>query len=439
MLLNELPMPFPIFVSINDKTMEDIKAVIITIGDELLIGQTVDTNSAWMAQRLNQAGIWLKRRIAIADEPDDILSTLEAESRDVDIILITGGLGPTDDDKTKAVLCTYFGAKLVLNEEILAHVAARVAHYNMPMLERNRQQAMIPDTCEPLFNKRGTAPGLWFKQGGKVYAAMPGVPYEMEGLMENEILPRLSQHFQTPDILHRTIITTGVPEALLAEKLSSLEQSLPPSMSLAYLPGNGILKLRLTTKGTMEQRLASELDQYGHALENLIPDAVIAGEDLSLQQLAGNALRKRGWTVATAESCTGGYISHLLTSVPGSSAYFQGAMVTYSNDLKQYLLGVPEEMLKENGAVSEAVVKAMLLGVTARLNTNAGIAVSGIMGPDGGMADKPVGTVWIAAGNKEHLLTRKLQLRYGREKNIEMTGNYALVLLLEAVKNSANS
>lgn len=432
--MKDLPTPFATFVLFNESRMKEIKATIITIGDELLIGQTVDTNSAWMARRLNQAGIWVRKRVAISDDPEDIFTTLETESREPDIVLITGGLGPTDDDKTKAVLCRFFGTALVLDDEILAHIESRIAGHNTALLERNRQQAMIPDKCKPLFNPRGTAPGLWFEKGNKVFVAMPGIPYEMEGLMEKEVLPRLLRHFTFPAILHRTVMTAGVPEAVLAEKLSDLEQSLPPSVSLAYLPGNGILKLRLTARGNVKQRVSNELDQYGTALENTIPEAIIAREDTSLQELVGKALKQNDWTVATAESCTGGYIAHLLTSVSGSAAYFRGAMVTYTYDLKHNLLGVSNDILQEKGAVSEEVVKAMVTGVVAKLDTDVGIAVSGLMGPQGAEG-KPVGRVWIAVGTKGFLLTRKLDLRYNREKNIEMTANYALLLLLEWINN----
>lgn len=415
--------------------MKEIKATIITIGDELLIGQTIDTNSAWMAQRLNEVGIWINKRIAIGDVAEDIINALDLESEEADIILITGGLGPTDDDKTKNVLCDYFDSELVLDEKILELIEQRISHHSAPLLERNRAQALVPHNSTPLLNGRGTAPGLWFEKSGKIYVAMPGVPFEMEGLMVKEVIPRLLEHFTIPAILYRTYITTGVPESVLAEKLNSLEMSLPAHIQLAYLPGNGILKLRLTAKGDEQQKISHELDQYGSVLLHSISDCVIAKEDISLPELAGGILREGGLSVSTAESCTGGYIGHLLTSVPGSSAYFSGSIVTYTNALKQALLHVPEAILTEKGAVSEEVVKAMLKGVILELKTDVGIAVSGIMGPDGGTVKKPVGTVWVAAGNGNFMLTRKLQLRYDRQKNIEMTANYALILLLDAIKN----
>lgn len=419
--------------------MKEVTASIITIGDELLIGQTIDTNSAWIGRELNRLGIWLTRRVAIGDEQEEILRTLEQESTVADVILITGGLGPTDDDVTKAALCVYFDSELVLNETVLAQVEKRTARYGVEKLERNTAQALVPDRCDPLFNELGTAPGMWFEKDGKVYVSMPGVPLEMKGILKTRVLPRLLRYFKCPAILHRTIITTGVPESLLAEKLQGLEHSLPPHIKLAYLPGNGVLKLRLTARGNTEQRVAHELDQYAGALENLIPDAIIATEDLSLETLAGRVLKDHHLSVSTAESCTGGYVGHLFTSVPGSSAYYRGSVVSYTNDLKQELLGVPRAMLDERGAVSKEVVEAMLTGVIKKLHTDVGIAISGIMGPGGGSKEKPSGTVWIAAGNESSLFTRKLQLRYDRLQNIQLTGNYALILLMEAVKNMNKS
>ena len=275
---------------------------------------------------------------------------------------------------------------------------------------------------------------MWFEQDAKVYVSMPGVPYEMEGMMEKEVLPRLARHFRLGAILHRTVLTTGVPEAELAETLSGLEKSLPPHVSLAYLPGQGVLKLRLTARGTVAQELAGELDQYAQELENQVGGAIVAREDLPLEALVGTGLKARGLQLALAESCTGGYLAHLITTIAGSSAYFRGGVVAYHNAIKNQLLDVPLAVLEKEGAVSEAVVRAMLQGVLHRLQADVGIAISGILGPSGGTEDKPVGTVWVATGGADQVYCRKLQLRYDRQKNLKMAANYALLLLLDVLK-----
>lgn len=265
--------------------------------------------------------------------------------------------------------------------------------------------------------------------------AMPGVPHEMKALMKEQVIPRLSVHLKTSAILHHTIIVTGVPESKLAERLRGFEHSLPPHIKLAYLPGDGILKLRLTARGKMVQQVAHELDQYGGILKNLTDAYLIATDDLPLSAIVGEVLKEKGLTVGTAESCTGGYVGHLFTSISGCSDYYRGSVITYTNDLKENLLDVSGEILRSRGAVSEEVVRAMVVGVTTKLKVDVGIAVSGIMGPSGGSVEKPVGTVWLAAGNKDHLFTRELRLRYDRLQNIKLTGNYALILLLEALKS----
>ncbi len=411
--------------------MKEIKASVITIGDELLIGQTLNTNSAWIGRELNKEGIWLTHSLTIGDEEQEIVESLKQESAVADVILVTGGLGPTDDDKTKSALCAYFNSRLKLDQLILDHIKKRLALHGGKMLESNRAQALVPDNCDPLFNEEGTAPGMWFEKEGKVFVSMPGVPHEMKALMKKKVLPLLAAHFKTPAILHHTVITSGIPESRLAEKLKGFEHSLPPHIKLAYLPGNGFLKLRLTARGEEEQRVAHELDQYGSQLKNRAADHIIATDDLPLAAIVGNRLKKKGLSVGTAESCTGGYVGHLFTSVAGSSDYFQGAMVTYTNELKTKLLKVPKTILKTKGAVSEEVVKAMVTGLVRKLGVDVGIAVSGIMGPSGGSPGKPVGTVWLAAGNEKQLLTRVLHLRYDRLHNIRLTGNYALLLLLD--------
>lgn len=414
--------------------MKEVKASIITIGDELLIGQTIDTNSAWMGKELTAAGFSLMRRVAVGDLEEEVLKALDKELEDVDIVLLTGGLGPTEDDKTKAILCTYFDAELVWNERVFEMVQERLLRVHVPILETNRAQALVPDKAVALLNERGTAPGLWFEKEGKVVVAMPGIPYEMKGLMEKEVIPRLLTHFEHPSILYKTMITTGIAESTLAKKLENFEQSLPAHIGLAYLPGGGMLKLRLTGKSEHRAELETDLTALFDRLRKLVEGYLVIDADVYLPKIVGDKLREQQATVATAESCTGGLISHLLTSVPGSSSYFTGALITYSNELKRRLLDVPTAVLEEKGAVSEEVVKAMVKGVLKKLGTHYAVAVSGIMGPGGGSEEKPVGTVWLAAGHSGKIMTRKLQLRYDRTKNTELTANYALLLLLKLLK-----
>lgn len=567
-------------------SMQDINASIITIGDELLIGQTVDTNSAFIAQELNKIGIWVRRRVAVGDVWDDIWNALDEESKESDIIIITGGLGPTADDITKPLLCKYFGGKLVIDEKVLSHITylfEQVFKRPMPLLERNRKQAEVPDNCIVLHNARGTAPGMWFspptpqggtfKQdnsqgyysystadpviygllkdfvaehrsnpteaekvlweivkgkkmagfkfrrqhiisnyiadfvclsekliievdglyhqlpenkisdeertkelnklgfevirftneqvlhdtdnvlneillqlkkgktevsttqnpplggGGAVFISLPGVPHEMKGLIINEVLPRLQKTFELPAILHKTIFTVGQGESFIAELIKDFETSLPSHIKLAYLPGYGMVKLRLTAKGNNKNELEKNLLPYFEKLKELVKDFMVADEDTGLEIVIGKILKTQGKTLATAESCTGGYIAHLITSVPGSSEYYKGSVISYANETKENVLGVKHETLTTAGAVSEETVLQMLKGVIQKMNVDYAIATSGIMGPDGGSEEKPVGTVWIAAGNKEKHEARKFSFRFDRERNIIQTSLTALNML----------
>lgn len=409
--------------------MEKVLASIITIGDELLIGQTIDTNSAWMAQQLNEAGIWLHRRVAVGDTREAILHGLEQESKEAQIILVTGGLGPTADDITKPVLCEYFHTSLVMHAETLEHVEQLSLRRGVPLLERNRAQALVPASCEVLPNGRGSAPGMWFEEEGKIYVSMPGVPHEMKGIMKQSVLPRLQQRFRTAAILHRTLLTSGLGESFVAERLDAFERGLPPYIKLAYLPNYALLRLRLTAIGDDAAPLQKELTASFRQMQEILADIVVADEDILLEAWVGQLLKQKGKTLATAESCTGGYIAHLLTSVPGSSAYYKGTVVSYANEIKQRVLGVDAAVLEEQGAVSEAVVRQMLQGVLQAMESDYAIAVSGIMGPDGGTPEKPVGTVWIAAGSRESMLSRVFHLRYNREQNIIITAQHALNML----------
>jgi PncC family amidohydrolase len=569
--------------------LKKINASIITIGDELLIGQTIDTNSAFIAQELNKIGVWVHHRTAVGDVWDDIWQALDDEGKRSDIIIITGGLGPTADDITKPLLCKYFGGKLIVNEKVLDYVKylfEKVFRRPGPMLERNLKQAEVPDVCTVLFNKRGTAPGMLFKkaplsppQGGTldsddldnhysyatadpvvygllknfvaehranpteaervlweivrgrkmagfkfrrqhiisdfiadfvcisekliievdglyhqlpenkmsdrertyelnklgfevlrftneqvlhdpdnvinaivrrvkerrvelsttqepplggrvaVFISLPGVPHEMKGLMRDEVIPKILEEFELPAIIHKTAFTAGMGESMIAERLISFEAVLPSHIKLAYLPNYGMVRLRLTSIGDNKDVLEKELTPLFNQLKELVNDILVSDQDEGLEVVIGKILKIKNKTMATAESCTGGYIAHLITSIPGSSAYFKGSVVSYSNDVKEKMLDVSAETLKKVGAVSEETVLEMVKGVINKLNVDYGIAVSGIMGPDGGTDEKPVGLVWIAVGNKEKTQATKLQFRFDRQRNIEMTAQNALNIL----------
>lgn len=408
--------------------MEKVIAAIITIGDELLIGQTIDTNSAWMAKELNRAGIWVHRRVAVGDKREDIIKALDEESVQAPIILITGGLGPTADDITKPLLCEYFNGKMVVNQDALDNVKTIFERLlKRPLLERNLKQAEVPDTCTVIQNKRGTAPGMWFEKDGKVFVSMPGVPFEMQGMMTDYVIPQLKSLFSPAPVMHRTMLVAGLGESFIAERLVDFENNLPGYIKLAYLPDFGMVRLRLTATGAKANE--AELDKHFATLQQLLEENLVTTEDEPLEKVLGKVLQQQGKTMSSAESCTGGYIAHLITSVPGSSAYFNGSVVSYSNDIKENVLEVQKETLETDGAVSEATVSQMVAGVLRLMNTDYAVAVSGIMGPDGGSPEKPVGTVWVGVGSREKIITRKLHFRFNRERNIRLTAMGAMELL----------
>lgn len=412
---------------------QSISASIITIGDELLIGQTIDTNSAWMAQELNRNGIWLRRRVAVGDVREEIWQALDAELELSDIVLLTGGLGPTADDITKPLLADYFGGKMIVHEGALQNVKHIFETLlKRPLLERNLKQAEVPDCCEVLLNKRGTAPGMWFEPAGtrrRIVVSMPGVPFEMKGIMTDSVLPRLRTSFELPGILHRTLLTAGAGESFIAERIETWSQQLPAHIKLAYLPNYGMVRLRLSAQGMQSRELEQEIDYFFAELQQLVSDILVINEDLALEQAVGILLQQQGGTLATAESCSGGYIAHLVTSHAGASDWFKGTVVAYSYDAKEQLLNVPASTLQQEGAVSEATVLAMLRGLLQRTGATHGIATSGIMGPGGGTTDKPVGTVWIAVGSEQAQVTRQFHFRFDRIRNIQLTAAQALLLL----------
>ncbi|MGN6264924.1 MAG: competence/damage-inducible protein A [Ginsengibacter sp.] len=415
--------------------MKNIYASIITIGDELLIGQVLDTNSAWIAQQLNKIGIALNNRISVGDNAQEIRKALDFGSKNSQVVLITGGLGPTNDDITKKVLCDYFDGKMVVNQASLENVKRLFEKvYNKPVSEVNLKQAEVPDVCEVIQNHRGSAPGMIFKKDDSIFISMPGVPYEMQGIME-EVIPMLQKKFHVPAIIHKTILTSGIGESALAEKIKDFEDKLPKEIRLAYLPNYGMVRLRLSTSGFDKSKTENAIKNQFTVLKELVKEFMVADEDLTMQQVIGKLLLENKKTISTAESCTGGAIASLITSVAGSSAYFKGSVVSYSNQIKQEMLGVKKETLDTYGAVSEQTAREMLSGILKQMKTDFGIAVTGIMGPGGGSEEKPVGTVYIAVGNKENQVVQKFKQRFSREKNIEVTSVMALNLMRKFLVN----
>lgn len=406
-----------------------IQASIITIGDELLIGQVIDTNSAWMAQELNKAGIRVVRRVAVADAWDEIWTSLDEEQNHADIILITGGLGPTADDITKPLLCKYFGGKMIVDEQSKQNVLDIFARLNRPIINRNLKQAEVPDVCTVLLNKRGTAPGMLFNKDGKVFASLPGVPHEMKGLMTDDVIPMLQRKFKFPAIIHKTLLTAGVGESFLAELIQDFEEALPKHVKLAYLPNYGMVRLRLSTINFNAAETENEINRLFENLKLLVAEYLVTDIDEPMQNVVGKLVLAKGKTMCTAESCTGGYIAHLLTSIEGSSKFYDGSVISYSYRAKEDLLQVDKTTLETKGAVSEEIVLQMAQGALQNIKSDYVIAVSGIMGPYGGMPDKPVGTVWIAVGDKNKMQAQKLHFRFDRQRNIQLTAMNALNLL----------
>jgi len=396
-------------------------AEIITIGDELLIGQVVDTNSAWMGQELNKIGIEVLRIVSIRDREKEILEAIDNAMERVNIVLVTGGLGPTKDDITKQTLCKYFHTELVFSEEVFENVK-RVLAGKIPMNALNKSQAMVPKDCTVINNPVGSASVSWFERDGKVLVSMPGVPQEMTAVMTESVLPKLHERFQTDVIMHQTFLVQHYPESVLAEKLEPWESALPECIKLAYLPKLGIIRLRLTGRGQNREEV------------KVLREDIFGEEDTPLEVIVGELLKKKKLTVSTAESCTGGSIAARLTSIAGSSEYFNGSVVAYSNEVKMGLLHVSSETLEQHGAVSEETVIEMVKGAMKTLKTDCAVATSGIAGPGGGTPEKPVGTVWIAAGYKNEIRTYKQETNRGRSMNIERAGNNALLMLRDLLK-----
>lgn len=408
-------------------------AEIISIGDELLIGQVINTNASWMGELLNRNGIKVTEIKAIADDKNAIKKSIEASFETTDIILVTGGLGPTKDDITKHTLCEYFNTKLIFNEEAFLRIQEIFRLRNFEVTKVNKAQAELPENCIPIKNINGTASGMWFEKSGKVLVSMPGVPFEMKTMMENEILPKLKAKFNTPVIINKTIMTQGVGESFLAKTIEDWENDLPKNIKLAYLPQPGIVRLRLSATGKDRAKCENKIDELVKKLTILIGDLIFGYDDILLEEAVGNSLKSKNKTVATAESCTGGYIAHLLTSIAGSSAYFKGSAVTYANEIKEMILGVSAADLENEGAVSETVVKQMALGALKKFGTDYAIATSGIAGPDGGTEEKPVGTTWIAIAGPQGVVAKKHHFGEHRGRNIRRAALTALFMLKKTV------
>jgi nicotinamide-nucleotide amidase len=406
-----------------------MKAEIISIGDELLIGQVVNTNASWMASELNALGVDVVHIAAIADKRNDIRKALDDAALRADIILLTGGLGPTKDDITKKTLTEYFNTELIFHQPTFEQVKEIFKARNFKVTELNRQQAMIPRGCIPLYNKNGTAPGMWFENKGKVFVSMPGVPFEMKPMMTEQVIPKLREKFNFGIIIHKTVMTTGVPESFLAEKIKEWEENLPENIKLAYLPQPGIVRLRLTAKGNDEKTLRQLIDKEVKKLKKIVGDIIFGYDDVTLEEIVGDLLRQKGKTVSTAESCTGGYIAHLLTSIAGSSDYYQGSIVSYSNKIKHKTLDVSNKDLEHHGAVSKQVVEAMVRGIKKIMETDYALATSGIAGPTGGTTEKPVGTTWIAVATPDKVISKLFHFGEHRGRNIRRAALASLDML----------
>ena len=409
--------------------MSIVTAEIIAIGDELLYGQIMDTNSHWISQELDAVGVRVVRKTTVGDNRTDILTAFEEASKRANLILITGGLGPTQDDLTKPLLAEYFGCEIVEVPEAVAAVSAYFTRRGREMTRLNILQGHLPTCCTYVPNEVGTAPGMWFEQKGCYWMSMPGVPHEMKKLVKDFVLPKLSQVFDLPVIYHKLIKTAGIGESWLADLIKDWENALPNHIRLAYLPSLGHVKLRLTAFGEDKKVLATEVDEQIHGVLPLISSYVYGYDEETLETAVGKLLKNAGKTLALAESCSGGYISHLITTVPGSSNYLRGTVVPYHNDLKEQILGVSSATLAQHGAVSEETVQEMAIGVKKLFGADFALASSGIAGPDGGTADKPVGTVWIACAGPDFVEAKLLQLTQDRMINIQLTGVAVLNLL----------
>ncbi len=416
---------------------------LLIIGDEILLGQVIDTNSAWIGQQLSLHGYRVVGKTAVPDTHADILAALDTAARRVPIVITTGGLGPTKDDITRGALAEYFDSRLVFHQETYERIAAYFVRIGKPLPESARLQATVPEKATLLTNKVGSAPGMWFEREGKVFVSLPGVPFEMQYLMTEEVLPRLQKRFPGSPLVHRTLRTAGEGESTIAKRLEAFEDALPNHIRLAYLPSLGQVRLRLsgrwaeaTVPPDAADRLKTEVEAYAEKLRQLLPDVIYGAEDDTLEQVVGRLLCEQGRTLGCAESCTGGYVSHLITAVPGSSEYFTGSIISYSNEMKQNLLGVRAETLQQFGAVSEQTVLEMARGALEVLKVDIALSVSGIAGPGGGTPEKPVGTVWMAVADRERSVAQKHVFARDRLKNIQLAAIFGLNMVRKFLLNA---
>ena len=415
-----------------------MKAAIITIGDEILIGQIVDTNSAFIAKSLDRIGVEIHEMISISDSKQHILDTFATFQNKVDLVLITGGLGPTKDDVTKKTFCDYFGDELIVNKEVEEHVIELIERVmNRKASQINKDQALVPSKCTVLHNKVGTAPGMWMKKENTVFISLPGVPYEMKYLVENEIIPKVVREYKRPYILHKTILTYGQGESLVAERIENWENNLPDFIKLAYLPSPGRVRLRLSAKGTDKEFLETSIAENVISLSKIIGDIIVGyDDDETIETIVGHLLRQQNKTISTAESCTGGKIAQILTSVSGASNYFKGSVVSYATETKISVLGLSEELIKEHSVVSAAVVKQMAINVKRMMKTDYAIATTGNAGPTKGNSNAEVGTVFIALATPNEVIVEEFNFGQPREKVIDRTVIKSMEMLRkEILKN----
>ena len=411
-----------------------MKATIITIGDEILIGQILDTNSRYISRALNAHGIVVAERTSIGDNRSQIVDTLDRALSQSEVVIITGGLGPTKDDITKHTLCDYFGSKLRYDEVEAEHIRTMLAARNIAFNDLNRGQAMVPECCTVLHNAHGTAPGMWFEQNGRVVISLPGVPFEMQHLIDEEVMPRLKSHFELREIVHRTMITFGIAESILAERIAKWEDALPDHIHLAYLPAPNVVRLRLSAYEVEGKEVRHEIDNLFEELRTIIPDNIAGFEEASVEELVHNILIERGLTLATAESCTGGAIASKFTAQAGASAYFLCGVVSYSNESKSNVLGVEMSDIAQFGAVSEQVAVAMAKGAKAISGADFAVSTTGVAGPTGGSKEKPVGTVWIGIATPDKCYAVLKNCGTDRSQIISRATAYAIAMLYEELK-----
>jgi len=415
--------------------MKDIYAELISVGDEILYGQTLDTNSHFISSELDKIGIRVKRKVTIADNREAMMLAFKEAENNADIIIITGGLGPTRDDLTKSLLAEYFDSGMKLHEDILEDLRQRYAKRGRELNELNKGQAELPEKCIPIENKYGTAPGMWFEKGDKVFVSMPGVPQEMKYMMEDTIVPKFHEMYKTPILIHKMVKTVGIPESILAERVEDWENNLPKEIKLAYLPGLKQVKMRLTASGEDEKHLQNILGQEVDKLYKLVGQYIYGTDEINLAGKIGELLMKQKKTIACAESCTGGHLAHLITSNAGSSAYYRGGINPYHNELKINILGVRKETIEQYGAVSEQTVIEMAERVRELFGADIGISTSGIAGPSGGSDEKPVGTVWVALADGSNTQTKLYHFQFDRKGNIEITSNSLLNLVRQTLSS----